>query len=673
MKSVHAEPRGMVSPASAGGGDLGTFDFLALLRRHTWLIIATIFLGTTTSVILAFSLEERYTASSTLVFERVNSRVSMTGGKLEGEEVTKADIDEELAFLKSRVFVGQLADSLDLVDDPFFNPYIPNREPRWGQAYMQKVSRIVASYIPHGAATRKSPPATAIQREKAITNLISNVMLRQYPGSLEVSIRVEHPDPERAAFLANSIAESYVKYSLERKIESIDSVISRLKKRTGQLAAHIAEIEQKIVNHIRDYQLDVGGRDNRRNEILHAELAKLRAQLALLEKAPPSNVSSISTEQTELLKSKIAGVEKELEELTMTEIQRRALEQELVTNRDRYNQLVEQLMELDSQAENQAPGVRIVSRASVPLQPTYPKRKMIIASGFIGSAMLSALLALLLDGLFTRIRSEQRAMQLTGLLSLAIIPEATGRAGLKIKQPIKYLKENSGSFFAEAMRSLYSVTRYSKEGCEPKILMFTSALPDEGKSTLALGLAITAARLGLKVIVVDLDLHRCGVSKMIGAISKDVDLGNYLEGNGELSDIIRSDPEVPGLHMIAAAPGEVPPSALLSTRRLSEMLAGLRQDYDLVIIDTPAILILNDAALLAESVDAAILVIRWGETTERALMDATARLRINHIPLIGTVLNRVKLRAHARYGGAGMAYYKQAKNYYSNTGKAANR
>ena len=97
------------------------------------------------------------------------------------------------------------------------------------------------------------------------------------------------------------------------------------------------------------------------------------------------------------------------------------------------------------------------------------------------------------------------------------------------------------------------------------------------------------------------------------------------------------------------------------------MFAELKSQYDVILVDTPAALVVNDVSFLAPLVDAAVLVIRWGQTKESALKDAAARLQINQVPLIGTVINAVEPRAQLRYGyGGSLAYYKEAEKYYSN-------
>jgi len=481
-----------------------------------------------------------------------------------------------------------------------------------------------------------------------------------------MTIKMTHEDAVRAADLTNAVANSYLKRSLKRKKDSIRGAIDSLRQRVTQLASQIAENEVRIADHIRDNQLDVNRRANARVDLLRAEIKQIKARLQLSTTHQPQNESWVTSVQAEQATARLAELEQELERATLAEIRQRALEQELTTDRNRYNRLVERLVNLDSQADLQIPSARVISPAGVPLEPSFPRRKMIIAGGFAGSVMLSIMLALLIDGLVMTVRSDQRTMQILGLPNLAYLPDIPKKKWKGALPPQGYIKKHPQSFFAEAVRSLFMSCRLTNVDRPPRVIMLTSPLPGEGKSTVTCCLAVTAAALGHRTIAVDLDLHRCGATKSLGIDRREAKIGSYLRSECELADIIRADPDVPGLDFIGATPCPQPPSTLLNSDRLSEMLAALRAQYDIIILDTPAALIVNDNSFLAPLVDAAILVLRWGLTTESALQDTAMQLQMNNIPLIGTVINRVKLRAHAQYGyGGALSYYKYAQKYYS--------
>lgn len=646
-RSTQFEPIESHPMPGTDAGALGLHEAVALLRRRVWLIGAIILGGTAAAAVIAFSLQEVYTASSTLVFDRKDAYLSKVEGQLEGGELDKVAIETEIDVIRSKLFIGGLVDSLGLLNDPYFNSSLRTVD---------------------DAEAASPAPELALQRERAIAKFRSKLAVKNSDTSLSMTIQISHDDPVQAATLANAVSDAYVAQSLRRKKDSIRGAIVLLRQRLAQLASQIAESERKIADHIRDNQLDVNRGPSQRVEGLRAEIKQLQGRLQLLSTQQSGNEDRSTAAQIERTEARLDKLEQELERLTIAEIRHRAMEQELVTDRDRYNRMAERLVNLDNQADMQNASARVISPAGVPSQPSFPKRKMIIAGGFAGSAMFSIMLALLFDGLITRVRSDQRTMQILDLPNLAYVPETpAGKSGRPASPPEHYIKKNPQSFFAEAVRSLFMACRRTNVDRPPQVIMLTSALPGEGKSTLAYAVAVSAAGLGHRTAVVDLDLHRCGISKAVGIERRDAWVSDYLRGECELEDTVQADPDVPGLDIIAASPGAQLPSTLLNSDRLPEMIVALRAQYDIIILDTPAALVVNDSSFLATLADASIMVIRWGQTTENALRDAAMRLRINNIPLVGTVINRVEPRTHARYGyGGAPAYYRDAERYYSN-------
>ncbi len=633
-------------PSPESGPALGWHETIALVRRHVWLICATIIGGTAGAAIAAFTLQEIYTASTTLAFARQDTQLSETAGELEGFEYTMTAVETEREIIASRLFARRVADAFELMNDPFFNASLRD---------------------PAADAQILSESTEAQARDRVISSYLSRLQVTRAVESWTITIRISHQNSARAATLADGIAELYVNLSLERKQQSIAAAISLLRQRVTKLTSEIVSREREIADYIRDNQLDVNRRDYSRDDTLRAEIAQLKARLKLSDTPRTETNGWTVSEDIDQIRSKLAALEQELENLTLADIRHRALEQELITDRERYNELVEQLITLESQADMQSPSARVISPAQVPLEPSFPKRKMIIAGGFVGSSMLSIMLAFLIDSLGTRIRSGERMEQMLGLRNFAYIPRLASSGGKHVSDPLSEMKQRSQSLFAEAVRTLFMACRVWNIDQTPQVIMLTSALPGEGKSTLASSLAVVARGLGKRTVLLDLDLHKCGVSEAIGADEHKARLASYLVGECNLADTVQRRPELRGLDLIAASKSRIPPSTLLSSDRLAEMFAELKSQYDVILVDTPAALVVNDVSFLAPLVDAAVLVIRWGQTKESALKDAAARLQINQVPLIGTVINAVEPRAQLRYGyGGSLAYYKEAEKYYSN-------
>lgn len=651
--------------SAADGGMIGLQEGFALLQRRLPFILVTVIIGTLLSVFAAISLADVYTTSATLVLERRDAKLSEVDEEFEGTELNRAAVETEMDVITSREYAGQVVEKLGLLKDPVFNPFLPEEPQPWtvrtaASKSIDWVKQQIRDLLGGDAEAKKEDePSASLQAQRTISTFLSRLKVYRSGESLAMSIEFTHPEPKRAAQLANAIVSSYVQRSLERKRASIVSATSVLRKRLSQLAGEIAEKERAIADHVRDNQLDIYRRDNRRDEQLRGEIARIKARLALAQGRLSDGSDAFSPAAVAELKADLAATEQELRNRTLADIRHRAMEQELETDRTRYNTLAERLVNLDSRVDLQNPSARVISKARVPLEPSFPKRKLIIGGGFVGSLGVAIIVALLLEALVTRIKSTEHAAQVSQLPNMAYVPQIPAKMLRGNKTPVDYLKEDPHSFYAESMRALFMACRSSNVERPPQALILTSALPGEGKSTVAVSLAVTTASLGHKTVLVDFDLHRCGATKAVGMESERGRIREYLVGRAKVDEIITSNTGIACLDVIAASTGPELPSSLLSSSQMRRLMKSLRSRYDFIVLDTPASLIVNDVGLLVPYSDAVLMVVRWGETREAELKDAMEKLRQNNASLIGTCINRVASKDHAKYG------YGQARYQYS--------
>jgi capsular exopolysaccharide synthesis family protein len=184
------------------------------------------------------------------------------------------------------------------------------------------------------------------------------------------------------------------------------------------------------------------------------------------------------------------------------------------------------------------------------------------------------------------------------------------------------------------------------------VIAFTSCVPGEGTTTSALGLAHTAAADGQRTLLLDLDLHRCAVVKALNLQLAGSSLDRYLRSECEVSELVHKVPNFIGLEIIGSSHPPRAPGNLLNSHRFRELFEAVRQYYDVIIVDTPPILSVDDVNWLSPLLDAVILVVSCGETKEETLAKGAARLRMTQAPLLGTVLNKVMTRRKRSSGGA---------------------
>ena len=347
------------------------------------------------------------------------------------------------------------------------------------------------------------------------------------------------------------------------------------------------------------------------------------------------------------------------------DVKLRMLEREADANRSFYSAFLTRFKELSEQKDLLQADARVVSAASVPEVAAFPRPKLMVAAGFTGSLMLGVVLAFLSDRLDSGIRSGRQVQDILGIGNLGFVPAAQGinrRGGL-----VTHLIKRSNSAYAEAVRSVHTTIRLSSIDDPPQVLMVTSSLPGEGKTTLAASIAISIARSGPKTVLVDLDLRRARLGATLGFGGRQPGLVEHLADQVELDAIVRADPAVyPNLDVIPVTGAAPNPTDLLSSRRMEAFFDQLRREYSMVVVDSAPVLGISDTRVAVRLADAVVFAVRWGKTNEDIARNGLEALFESHARVAGAVLTRVHLRRHARYGFGDVAqYYGKYKAYYT--------
>ncbi len=280
----------------------------------------------------------------------------------------------------------------------------------------------------------------------------------------------------------------------------------------------------------------------------------------------------------------------------------------------------------------QGADLSVASRAMLPTAPARPRPKLYLALGFLLALALATTATALADRFDDRLRGEAELPALLGAPVLARIPlEAVGREAMT----------------AEAFDLLRTNLHAGASGPH-QVIAVTSSLPGEGKSFAVKHLAMAFARLGTTVLAVDCDLRRRGLGASIGAGELKGVSNLLVEPPRDPRELVSST-SMRGVHLLAAGPSPPSPSALLGLRRMGELLGGLANHYDHVVVDSAPVTIGADTTALAAAVDAVILVVDLDRAGRRALTDAATQVTRTGTPIIGVVINRVGAREYA-YG-----------------------
>ena len=333
----------------------------------------------------------------------------------------------------------------------------------------------------------------------------------------------------------------------------------------------------------------------------------------------------------------------------------RVLEREAAANRALFDTFLARWKETGQQDGIQHADARIISRAEIPSDPTSPRTTLVIGLAAGGSAFLALLLVLVVEQLDRGFRSTDQIERLTGFGTLSLVPLLTRRQRRR-REPHAYVLGQPASAFAESLRTLHTGWLLSGADAAPKSMLVASSVPDEGKTTVSVALARLVARSGRRVLLIDGDLRRHRAARLLG-LSSDVGLVQATADPSALENGLIQEDTHTGLHVLASG-GTVPnPLDLIGSARMRELMAVLRDRYDLVVIDSPPVLVVSDARLLARLADKTVFVVRWANTRRETAVLALKQLIESGASVAGVLLTMVDVRNHARYTYSDSGYY----------------
>ena len=343
------------------------------------------------------------------------------------------------------------------------------------------------------------------------------------------------------------------------------------------------------------------------------------------------------------------------------EVQLRELEREAAANRTLYESFLVRVKETELQEQLIEADARVVSPAQVPLVPSSRSPLFFAIIGFTGSLFIGSTLAMVLEQMDSSLRTRRQVEELLGVKALGLVP-AVQDADPNLSG---YLGSKPGSAYAEGVRTVYTQLRLADAAAPPQVILVTSALPGEGKTSLAISLAMCAAQLRQKTLLVDLDLRQPAVGRRLGLPAEIGVLELIADDSRQFRDVVQSHTDS-GVDVLPVAQGHRSPVPFLAADRLQLLLEEARGIYDCIIVDTPPVLGVADVKVLARCVDAVLFVIRWQSTKRDAAQSALKELSDVSANVVGAAFNNVDMRRHAyyAYGDAGQYFSKYSRYYY---------
>jgi succinoglycan biosynthesis transport protein ExoP len=356
-------------------------------------------------------------------------------------------------------------------------------------------------------------------------------------------------------------------------------------------------------------------------------------------------------------------------EETKHQIELAALTQQLDTDKQYLNTLLQRKRDLEVTSNDRPNEVSLETASRLPREPIGPMRFRNIAIAFLVSLMAGIGLAFLLDFLDDTVKSIDDVDRYIRLPALALIPAgrtdrirfrgATGAAAPGDSTALAMI-DDARSPIAESYRHLRTSLLLSSAGQPPRTILITSSQPSEGKTTTAINTAFMLAQTGVEVLIIDCDLRRPRLHVNLD-VPNTAGLTNLLSGDTNIDGLIRPCERQPNLKLLTSGPVPPNPAELLGSEEMRKLLGILSQRFSHIIIDSPPTISFTDSSILSTMVDGVVLVVHGGRSSRAVVRRAKQQLLDIGAHIFGVVLNNVKLETQDYYYAG---YY--ASHYYTN-------
>jgi polysaccharide biosynthesis transport protein len=693
--------------------DDDTIDIGALigtLWRGKWLIaFVTICVMGLAIYYAYFKAVPMYRSTAVVILETQQDNFaglpSIAGG-LSGENT---EVNTEVEVLRSRGLARKVVERLNLIEDPEFN--IELREPSLIGRGIKAIQSVVGTGMSDEIAQSETLQENRI-RDDVTEQLLRQTSVGNIRQSLVFNISAETQSPVKSAKIADTFAETYIRNQLEVKFTAMEQATEWLSNRVSELQIELETAEKKVKSFTAQTQLvSIEGLEalerqikDMRDRISNAEISKIELEMTLsalnqaqtteekLAAAKDATLTRIARDgltseasenafnaryQTILDRVRVdtARAEQQLTTLRLSEVELgrqvasqgedlivlQQLTRESEATRLLYEYFLTRLKETSAQEGIQKADSRILSHAVVPATPSAPKKAQIVALAMILGVMIGAGIVLLREYRMSTFRTAEELENHTGVNVLGQVPLIPTRAR---QDTLQYLSDKPTSAAAEAIRNLRTSLMLSNMDKKPQVIVSTSSIPGEGKTTVSLSLAKFLSGLGKSVLLIEGDIRRRTLNEYFPTLPT-TGIASVLNQDVDFADAIHR-PKGFDVDVLAGEKTNVNAADIFSSDTFKAFIAEMRKRYDYIIIDTPPILVVPDARIISESADAILFSVKW-DSTSRALLDESMRMFHNSNQRItGFVLSQIDEKGMRKYGygDKGGAYSQYGKGYY---------
>lgn len=662
----------------------------------------------------------KYTAVGSVLIDPHKPNLTQTEPAQAGLPPDTSAVDTQVEILRSRALAEAVVRQMQLYNDPEFNPALkgkagviagPTAE-AVGDATERVQSRLGVrrsglTYVIQLYFTSKSPAKAAAVVNQFIQLFMSRQLevkasaLDQANRNLGPNIDRLRADAEAAEAkvqnykIAHNLMSSQGATMAEQEVSTLNEQIARAKADTaekqGRLSAALAQIRNggggqdvgaalgsDTVHELRKREVDLSTKLAQLKTDFKPEYPDVQRTQNQLDEVHTQIQAEISRVVSNLRAEAQAARQREgsllasrgqaqggLESNNLAQVGLFGLQQRADAAKQIYEGYLNRAKEVAAQSGLQQSDAVINSPAATPLHPSSPNMRFVAAVGAV-LGLIGAVLSVLVSEMWdTSLRSRMDVERELGMPMAGVLPELSSvRAGKgRSPKPADYIVRQPMSGFAEAYRNVGAFLSLTTSDRPAKVVAVTSSVPREGKSLTSLCLARTLAMAGSKVVLVDCDTRQRGVTKMIG--DAETGLAEVVDGAAPLAEALVADSATPLWILPTSAGSNRQNHDLFQRAETAELFQNLAKRFDYVILDTPPVLGVADARVLATQADQVLYVVRWNKTPRRAVQSGIDMLLECNANIAGVLLSRVNVKKQAAYGyGDSSDYFHYFRNYY---------
>jgi polysaccharide biosynthesis transport protein len=687
-------------------------DIFMLLLKRRWTVLVVFVCVFTVGALRTLNETPLYQATVQLLIERQAPRILAQPEGIGSESAYGEEFYQtHYKLLEGKALARKVVQKLDLMNNPYYRPIFQNLPPNADEAMKQRAEESLIAAIAGSITVTPVAKSSLVNisfshPDPKFATTIVNALAQGY---IEQSLELR--------FAASQEAEAWLKKKLvegRKKLEDSEAKLNEYKRINNIVA--LDDKESITAQKLEKLNHDLLAAQTRRMEVetrfkevsqgrpisevlnnplitlMKGQEAKLMAEHSELSRkfgsdhprmlqvnnelsATRSKIASemnqivqaikneytMAKAQEENLKRALDAQKSETQDMSDKTIQYRVLLRDVETNRALYENMLKSLKATTATENLPTINIRIIYPATVPGAPISPHTRRDLTMAAILGLVLGVGLALGLESLNTALKNPKETEEYLEIPNLAVIPHLAFPSGQDESEEMPELVVHKKEYHAaaESYRGLRTTILFSAPEHAPSVLLITSSMPLEGKTLTAANLAAVMAKAEQDVLVVDADLRRPSLHELFHAPAEP-GLSNFLVG--EADDLPFMPTPIPNLFLIPS--GKIPPhpSELLGSERMTKFIELAKGRFGRIIIDSPPLMSVTDAAILSTRVDGVIFVIKSEAVPRKAVMEARNQLLNVNARILGTVLNDVSIK---RDGYFYNQYYHRDSSYYA--------